>query len=688
MEINLSLGFISYLAGGLLYLLLLAIYFVGSQPGKTSKPFMFLLCATLVWSALLTLSQVGASIAFEIVVIAEMMRYFTWFYILHTAAGYFQKGKSGFSLTNPLTPANVSIVFVLALLSLAVNDLLVDRLLLDPPVIILLGWLLAFSLLGLLLVEQVFRNTPAVNRGSITLMCISAGAIFAYDFFVFSNAVLVRNIDYEFWSARGIVNIVAAPTLVLAAVRNPQMAPGMHISRKFVFHSTTLVCAGVYFVVMAFIGYYVKHSSGEWGKLIQTAFFFAALLLLAVVFSSPRLKARIKRYLSHSFRNKYDYRDEWNRFSRTLLAPNAEVSIHQRAIQAIGQIVDSKGGSLWIRDNGLFHYQGSWQNGFETGVPLQENSPLIEYLLTRHEPFSGSRLQDLIGDETDKSDGIAGIVNSWLILPLWINDELFGFVCLREPVVGNDLDIEDRDLLHTVAHHVALALFLRETDNRLQRAQRFKDLNQMTAFLVHDLKTVFSQLSLLVENADRHRHNPEFVDDMIETVNHTTQKMQRLLQQLRDPDGQALRSRVPIVPLLKEITASCGNSSVDVSFNSEIADNIEIDADRAQLESAIRHLVQNGVESVLKDGRVDIEARPSNAGSVEISIKDNGEGMTKEFISEKLFKPFESTKGVSGMGVGVFQSREYIRSIDGNIDVVSQPGIGTEFRIRLPLGND
>ena len=191
MEINLSLGFISYLASGLLYLFLLAIYFVGSQQGRLSKPFIALLGATLLWSGLLTLSQVGASVAFQMITVAELLRYFTWFYILHTAAGYYLEGNTRFSFSNPLTPKSISVFFVLALVSLAANDYLVSLFGLSNPIVIPLAGLLFFSTLGLLLVEQVIRNTPAINRGAIALLCISAGAIFVYDFLVFSNALLV-----------------------------------------------------------------------------------------------------------------------------------------------------------------------------------------------------------------------------------------------------------------------------------------------------------------------------------------------------------------------------------------------------------------------------------------------------------------------------------------------------------------
>ena len=214
---------------------------------------------------------------------------------------------------------------------------------------------------------------------------------------------------------------------------------------------------------------------------------------------------------------------------------------------------------------------------------------------------------------------------SWLILPLTINERLFGFIYLEQPRVTRSLDIEDLDLLSTVTNHVSMALFLNEADTRLQLAQRFKDLDQMTTFLVHDLKTVFSQLSLLVENAGRHKQNPEFIDDMINTVDHTTQKMQRLLEQLRDPEREITLMKLPLIPLIEEIVDSYQHHSVQVMMTCDFDETPMIRADRQQLISAIRHIVQNGVESVDKDGQVNIFVKRPGEALIELAQTLTGE---------------------------------------------------------------
>ncbi|MCP4432976.1 MAG: PEP-CTERM system histidine kinase PrsK [Gammaproteobacteria bacterium] len=688
MEINLSLGFISYLVSGLLFLLILVIYFVGFEGKLKAKPFLLLVSATFVWSGLLTMSQIGASIAFKMIVVSELLRYFTWFYVLQSAAGLYVNNPFSFRTGNLFSPLNIAVLFVIAIVTLSFNDYFNAVFQIQKPVTIQIGWMLLFSILGLVLVEQLFRNTASGYRRSISFLCISAGAIFIYDLFVFSNALLAQAIDYEFWSARGIVNVLIVPTLLIAAARNPGLAPHIHVSRQFVFHSTTLFSVGTYLLLMSLAGFYVKESSGEWGKILQASFLFASLLLLAVLFFSPKLKIRIKRYLSYSFSNKYDYREEWNRFSRTLLTHDPEISIYKRALQAIAQIVDSQGATLWIKDNNHFFIKTDWQQGVVDLQPEAAESVLIKFIYKKEKLFSKKEFGQFCESPEKGEHWFSHTDNSWLIVPLWINEELFGFVHLMAPSLKSGdaaLGIEDIDLLNTIAHHVSLSLFLKETDNALQQAQKFTDMNQMTAFLMHDLKTVLSQLTLLVENSAAHKNNPDFIDDMINTVEHTTHKMHRVMQLLKNPDQLGEASPKPILEVIDAVVESFRHHQICPVVNNVINRNPVIFANQEQLYSAMKNIVQNAVESINKTGKVEIELSSIVDNQLIIDISDDGKGMSQEFIAERLFRPFDSTKGVSGMGMGVFQSREYFRSINGDLKVVSKENAGSCFTIQLPV---
>jgi putative PEP-CTERM system histidine kinase len=685
LEINLSIGFISYLFGSGLYLLLFIFFFIGIHPGKSSRPFLLLIAATAIWSAMLTLSQIGASIAFEMVFMAELLRYYTWIYVLQTATGRYETKHKILSLRDPLSPVLISAVFLFSFATLLLNTSLFDVFSIRTPIIAQFSWMMFFSVLGLILVEQLFRNTPKAHRWNILLLCISAGAVFIYDFFVFSNALLVQKIDYEFWSARGIVNILIIPTLVIASMRNSELSSKFHVSRKFVFHSTTLITTGLYLLLMSVSGYYIREVDEEWGKVLQSAFLFAAFLFLGVIFFSNSIKTRIKRYLSYSFSNKYDYRDEWNRFSHTLLTPDEEQSLEKRALQAIAQIVDSKGAMLWLKDNNHFVFKAFWKIGFDQARPEPDDSPLITMLKSSRKMISRDEFIRFVNDTDAKKHWFVQTRFSWLVIPLWLNDELFGFIHLRDSIVDMTLDMEDQELLETIAHHVALAISLKASDSALLQAKKFQEMNQMTAFLVHDLKTVLAQLSLLVENGKVHKTNPEFIEDMLNTVEHVTQKMQRLISQLKDPRPVEEHNNVELLPLLQDVINDCQKEAVVISFlnTEQLGPILKINIE--EMRSAFKHILQNAIDSISGQGKVTIELGQLSEQKIYITITDTGQGMSQEFVSEQLFQPFTSTKGVSGMGIGAYQSRELFRAAGGDLLVTSETGKGSQFKIELPV---
>ena len=154
---------------------MLIVYLIGIRH-QTNKAFLMLIIATLVWSGTLTMSQIGPSLPYKLITVTEFLRYFAWLHVLHFAAGYYIDRTTRYQIANLLSPLSIGILFLLSLLILSFNDELVSFFGLQTPTILQFGLLLGFSILGLLLVEQVLRNTAAIDRNSVKLLCISAAA--------------------------------------------------------------------------------------------------------------------------------------------------------------------------------------------------------------------------------------------------------------------------------------------------------------------------------------------------------------------------------------------------------------------------------------------------------------------------------------------------------------------------------
>jgi putative PEP-CTERM system histidine kinase len=277
--------------------------------------------------------------------------------------------------------------------------------------------------------------------------------------------------------------------------------------------------------------------------------------------------------------------------------------------------------------------------------------------------------------------------NLWLIVPLLHEDRLMGFVVLAKARVPLTLDWESIQLLQTAARQAASYLALDEAAAALAQARQFEGFNRLAAFIVHDLKNLVAQLSLITRNAERYRSNPNFVDDAFETVRHSVEKMNRLLLQLRSAVPSGRDGEIALRPLLERVVSERA-AQVPIPTLRVVSDaRPAVRADSDRLYAVLNNVMQNAQEATGKDGHVQVRLSESDAG-VLIEIVDNGCGMDDEFVRERLFRPFDSTKGLAGMGIGAYECKEFVTSLGGRIEVDSTPGVGTCFKILIPSAQD
>ena len=537
---------------------------------------------------------------------------------------------------------------------------------------------------GLALVEQFYRNTPPDQRWGVKFLCLGVGGVFAYDFFLYTDAMLFRQVDHEVWAARGVANLFAVPLLAISAARNPQWSLDVFVSRRVVFHTATLIGAGIYLLAMAAAGYYIRVFGGEWGGVLQAAFLFGALLVLLSVIFSGTARARLRVFLSKNFFNyQYDYRDQWLRFTQSLARGPVGSRVSERAIQAVAELVDSTAGALWMRTDAGFRRTGHWNMSQAAGEEAVD-SPLARFLAERHWVIS----LDECRRHPERYGGLTlpawleGLPQAWLIVPLVFHEELIGFIVLARSLGRVRFNWEVSDLLKTAARQAAATLAQAQAADALIVARQFESFNRMAAFVVHDLKNLVAQLSLVLANAEKHKRNPEFQDDMLETVANSVSKMNRLLAQLRSRrDGDGWVTEIEVAGLLAEVVQAKGPYRVQPRLDA--APGLVVRAERERLARVIGHLVQNAVEATPAGGEVALLARGQDGG-VAVEVQDTGCGMDEGFLREQLFRPFATTK-VTGMGIGVYESREYVHSLGGRLEVESAPDRGSTFRVWLPL---
>ncbi len=543
------------------------------------------------------------------------------------------------------------------------------------------------SIIALMLIEQLYRGTAPDDRWCIKFFCLGVGGLFAYDLAVYADAMLFRQMDVELWAARGFINLLTIPLIAVSAARNPQWSVDIAVSRRMVFQSTALLSAGTYLLIVSAAGYYIRFFGGTWGGVLQTTVLFAGLIGLGLILVSGTWRARLKVFINKNFFSyRYDYREEWLRLTRELTEEDPDQGFGARAVRGIANLVEARGGGLWVKQD-LPRYEriAHWQAPLLRDDSEPDDGPLARFL--QHKEWV-INLDDYRATHPTYGnlvvpEWLAADEETWLVIPLMLHDALFGFIVLLPARTKININWEVNDLLKTAGRQVASTLAQLHANRALLVARQFESFNRMSAFVVHDLKNLVAQLSLMLSNATKHRDNPEFQDDMLDTVDNAVDKMKRLLLQLR---VGTVPADEPAPVDLQEVVLSALKSKSPMSPRPTIlvdAPGIRTMAHRERLDRVVGHLLQNAAEATPSNGTIEVRVRSEHHSAI-IEVEDSGIGMSEDFIRTRLFKPFESTKK-NGMGIGIYESREYIRELGGQLDVHSRETEGTRFSIALPL---
>jgi putative PEP-CTERM system histidine kinase len=539
---------------------------------------------------------------------------------------------------------------------------------------------------ALLLVHNLYNAATVETRAAIRLPMFALALMWVYDLNLYTISYLARTSADELSALRGIVTATAALIFALATRRSQNWT--VRLSRTVTFQSLSLVAIGGYIVIMLVISSALELLGGEYARLAQVSFVFGASVIALVLLPSSRLRAWFRVKISkHLFAHRYDYRAEWLRFTDTLGRPGeSAIPLETRVIQAAADITESPGGLLLLPDpSGGLVARARWNwhlidppalaASSETAQWLELNGRVVELDQSRGVGNSGDE------DASHIPEWLISEPRAWAMIPLIHFGRLAGVVILERPPIARMLDWEDFDLLRVVGRQVASYLAEARGQEALSDAQRFDEFNRRFAFIMHDIKNLVSQLSLVTRNAERHADNPEFRADMIVTLKNSTARMNDLLARLSQhnkarPEEPRAVAFQPII----ETIAKAKRAAHPVVVGG--TPGLLLRADPARLEQALSHLVQNAIDASPSAEPVSINPRIAG-DEIAIDVIDNGKGMSPAFIREQLFKPFTSTKD-GGFGIGAFEARALIAAMGGRIEVASREGKGSRFTIILP----
>ena len=544
---------------------------------------------------------------------------------------------------------------------------------------------LSFVVGALVLVHNLYGSGVGAGRADLRWSATALAVLWVCDLNFYTVAYLGEHQPEALGMLRGIVPALVAALLAIGRTRSAELR--LRPSRAMAFQSLSLLVIAVYLIVMIGAAQSLAWFGDAAPPLAQIGFVFTTAVLALVVLPSGRLRGWLKVTIAkHLFQHRYDYRAEWLRFNRTIGGGGSVVPLAQRAIQSLCDITDAPAGLLLTPDeHGELVLAARWE------WPTAEvPSPALGQTAVRFFERMGHIVDleqvrrgiDRQGEQDIVPDWLVAETRAWAVVPLLHYERLHGAIVLARPPVARTLDWEDFDVLRVVGQQLASYLAEHAGQDALAEAARFDEFNRRIAFVMHDIKNLASQFSLLARNAEHHAENPAFRADMIVTLRNSAEKLNALIARLsRYGKGSTDQTQTFDAARLVQTVAAqfAGRHPVQVGDAQECV----VTAGHEGLEQSLVHLVQNAVDASEPSAPVTLVALREGTNA-RIEVIDNGAGMSAEFIRSRLFKPFVSSKQ-GGFGIGAFEARELIRAMGGRLDVESREGLGSRFIIRLPL---
>jgi putative PEP-CTERM system histidine kinase len=545
----------------------------------------------------------------------------------------------------------------------------------------------------LIVLELVYRQAGE-QKWAYKPLVLFLGSMSLFDFVTYANATMINQIGENYIYARGYIYFCLLPFLVLAIRRISYWGVAIFVSRDVVLHSTLLLVAGGYLFFMALIGYLVKFLGGSWSYPLQLVLVAVSLVLLISLFLSHNFRTRIKVFITkHFYANQFDYRVQWVKLTESISGQDQSLhDVYQASLRSILNAMEYEKGVLLKHSKSGLSTVASVNTSVENDLDFGKLAYLTQYF--QHKEWivdiSELRVKPHQYEELDDKDYFMNHFGFQLIIPLFRQDEFWGMAIID---VDNEnrksLNWELRDYINAVKAQVANYILQFEGAYALAENAQFAAFSRMSAFVLHDLKNVMAQIDLILANAQQHKSNPEFIDDTFETLEHTKSRMDKMLKQLTEKKvAETQRSReIDLCALSEEVLSQRCQSILPLPvLKNEHTLLLEIDADK--FSNVMYHLVSNAQQATSESGKVVVEIDKEFEGQCHwavIKIIDDGQGMSQDFINTRLFKPFDTTKGNAGMGIGAYDAKNFIEELGGTIHVDSAPDEGTVFTLRIPM---
>ena len=560
------------------------------------------------------------------------------------------------------------------------------------PGIVLNCLFLLGAVLVLINLERTFRASVGTMRWRIKFMVLGLGVLFAVRSCISSQILLFHAIDLSWQTVNSVALLVSCLLILRSLFRAGHFDMDVYPSHSVLQGSLTALLAGIYLLIIGIFAKLVTFGGGDAAFTLKAFVMLVGLVLLTILLLSDRVRVHTSRFISRNFqRPSYDYRTVWRKFTEGTAACVTQKELCQASVKLTADVFQVLSVTMWLVDEKkeqLVFAASTFLSEARADALNTKNADVTKVIsaLQKHpEPIDidsckeqwAAALRLCHPDEFHK-DG------NRVCVPMVVGGEILGLMILGDRVGGENFSQQDFDLLKCVSDQIAAGLLNARLSQKLLQAKELEAFQTMSAFFVHDLKNAANTLNLMLQNLPAHFDDPAFREDAVRVTAKSVAHINRLIERLSH-----LRHELKIKPAeadLNEIISKFfadweKEAGVNLAKNFQPLPKFNFDSE--QLLKVVTNLVLNAKDAVSQNGEIQIATGQINGHAV-LSVSDNGCGMAPEFLNRSLFRPFQTTKK-NGLGIGMFQSKMIVEAHKGRIEVESEPGKGTTFRVYLPL---
>lgn len=546
------------------------------------------------------------------------------------------------------------------------------------------------SIILLLYAERLYHVLKHNNTGNGVLVFGLAGLIITH-FVTFCHLILSNQLNPHHAQWVAVSTLLMYPFIYKGVSSLSSVDVKITISRSLALHTTLSSIAGVYLLGLAGVGFIMQKWFADVSYTTNITLFGSSLFPLLYILASNRFRRETLVWLNkHFFSSQFDYRDTWRTMIKQLSPDLYGQEAARRGLHTMLSAIDHPKGAYYRFVN------GSWRLAASQGKPLDENAEALLFSLADDVREDGwivdiKELQDnpnaykMVTTNTRPLDE-QGV--HWVI-PVRHENKLAGlWVVAQSSKPKWELNWETRDFLQSLGQQVESYLQGQEAQQRYSESAQLAAFHRTSAFVIHDMKNIYAQLAMINKNAPKFKDRPDFIDDMLVSLGSMQGRMDKMLGQLtnKQQKGGSGTSSVSVWDLWDKMKDdnSIKKHGIHPEFVCDANEDTSVNVNAERFRNVLRHLVDNA-QYACKNSEikvVTVHCRETK-NHVIITVSDTGEGMSEDFVKKQLFKPFVTTKGNAGMGLGVYDAKSFAEQHGGEMAVDSEVGQGTTVTLKL-----